>query len=501
MLNFRLKQPLVDWLIATGLFALALWLRLTDLTHFVTADEHNWVFRSGQFLLALTRQDWPGTSVWYTPAVTTTWLGSASLAIYYKIHAATLNQPLAEWLAAFPRNKIDLDILLLLRGSIALFSSVMVVIVYGLARKLWALPVAMLGTLFLLTEPHLLAVSRIIGHDVLITFFVTSSLLTFLYARQLGWPFDQQTTSGLARRIAHYRWFGLSGLFAGLAILSKAPALMLIPFTGLIAISDIWLHRERFQDWFRILAVWGGILLLTFVLAWPAAWFDPIGQLWFVISSAFLSSAGLEDADIQPYWSIPNPGLFYYLLNGAFKLSPFLMIGTVLAAVGSWRLRRQGFSVHKLISSALFWLALFAVLFALMMTLGVKKSPRYILPAFPALAYVAAWGWLTVASAPRHPSLQRFWKTGIIVVLSTLALLLSLNYAPYYFTYFNPLLGGAFTAPRLVRIGWGEGLDELGRWLSTRIDAPTEHVGVRYTATIYPFYQGEISSPVSPDLD
>ena len=66
------KTSLIDWLIALGLFGVALWLRTSSLAHFVTADEHNWIYRSGLFLNALLRQDWPGTSVWYTPAVTTT---------------------------------------------------------------------------------------------------------------------------------------------------------------------------------------------------------------------------------------------------------------------------------------------------------------------------------------------------------------------------------------------------------------------------------------------
>ena len=41
----------IEWLIGLLLFGLALWLTATDLAHFVTADEHNWVYRSGADLL------------------------------------------------------------------------------------------------------------------------------------------------------------------------------------------------------------------------------------------------------------------------------------------------------------------------------------------------------------------------------------------------------------------------------------------------------------------
>ena len=233
---------------------------------------------------------------------------------------------------------------------------------------------------------------------------------------------------------------------------------------------------------------------LTFVLGWPAAWVSPWGQTWAVVSNAFLSSAGLEDADIQPFWTIPDLGGFYYLVNGAFKLNPFVMIGSIVAVVVGWlNFRRSNYNLKALFKSEMFWLCVFAILFALFMTLGAKKSPRYILPAFPALAFVAAWGWLKLAPVK--------WQPLETLALGGVSLLLVLSYAPYYFSYFNPLLGGAYTAPKLVRIGWGEGLDEAGRWLNNQPDAAAASVGTRYKTGIDSFYEGQLNSPTDEGLD
>ena len=372
--------------------------------------------------------------------------------------------------------------------------SMMVVVIYGLALKLWTRPVALLGVLLLLSEPHLLAVSRIIGHDALITSFTIASLLAFLYARR---SLRQPAPPGnrrLREKILADRWFILSGIFAGLATLSKAPALILIPFAGLIALVDIWQDRQKLTQWLWALIIWAGATWTTFILVWPAAWVAPWGQTWAVINNAFLSSAGLEDADVQAYWSIPDPGSLYYLLNGVYKMSPFLLIGLILALISGWReLRRRKLSFRAITAVDMAWLLLFALLFGLMMTFGVKKSPRYILPAFPALVFVAAWGWLFVFHRVKQPI--------VLLVLAGLAILFTLNYAPYYFTYYNPLAGGSVVAPRLVRIGWGEGLDELGRWLNSKPDAAVERLGTRYTSATYPYYQGLISSPISDELD
>jgi len=506
---------LIDGALAVLLVGLALWLRLADLTHFVTADEHNWVYRSGLFLHALLQKDWPGTSVWYTPAVTTTWLGSAGLTYFYQAHQAAIGQPLSEWAVSFSRNKIDLELLGVLRGAMALFTALMAGLVYGLARKLWSPPVALLGALFLISEPHLLAVSRIIGHDALITFFVIGALLALLYAKrllgqsqghsgELVGTGENTKAQGAPSSPRVFGWFALAGLLAGLAILSKAPALILIPFAGLVGLVDVWQQPARFRGWLGAWLAWGVALWLTFVLAWPAAWVDPLGQGWFVISSAFLSSAGLEDADLQPYWSIPNPGYFYYLLHGAYKASPLLLAGTLLAGAAGWKKLRQRPSPWAALGrSPLAWLLLFALLFGLMMSLSLKRSPRYILPAFPGLAFVAAWGWLNLPALFRvkWATLRQRWNLGTIVVLSGLAVGLTLVYAPYYFTYYNPLLGGSFTAPRVVRIGWGEGLDALGRWLNSQPEAEADYLGARYTATLYPFYRGNVVSPTSEELD
>src|SRR5688572_13906911 len=113
----------LDWLTSLGLFGLAIWLTGTDLAHFVTADEHNWVYRSGLFLNAFLTKNWAGTSVWLTPGVTTTWLGSLGLALYYRFHETSINQPFLEWLLSFPRTRVDLDILQTLRWVAALFNA------------------------------------------------------------------------------------------------------------------------------------------------------------------------------------------------------------------------------------------------------------------------------------------------------------------------------------------------------------------------------------------
>ncbi len=479
----RYYRVILESLTMLGLFSLALWLRGSELDHFVTTDEHNWVYRSAIFCRALLVGDWPATSVWLTPGVTTTWLGTLALLPYYYNHQATINQPVADWLLSIHRSKIDLDLLLALRWAMALFTALMVGGLYQLGRRLWSWPVTVLGSVFVLSAPHLLATSRIIGHDAPVTFFMAGAFLA--------------AVAGLQQSKGHkitYLLFILSGCLAGLSILSKAISLFLLPFIGLMIIYRAWQQKWPFKMWAQILLLWAGALWISFILAWPAAWVSPLGQTWAVIANAFLSAAGLEDPDIQPFWAVPDLGIWYYLVHGAFKLSPLVMIGLILALLGvGQHLRQNSLRVFGGTLGPLSWIALFALGFTIFMTFGVKKSPRYILPIFPTLAFMAAWGWLHYLKSSRY--------LVNIITLGGLSIALTLQYAPYYYTYFNPLLGGAYTAPHLLRLGWGEGLDQVARWLNNQIDAPLQQLGVRYTATLYPFYQGSLKSPISPEID
>ena len=143
------------------------------------------------------------------------------------------------------------------------------------------------------------------------------------------------------------------------------------------------------------------------------------------------------------------------------------------------------------------------------MTLGAKMFDRYITPVFLALDVVAALG---LAGAVRFAvvGLKRIWRPRFGVEASTdssghrarpakastpgddlnvngsspdllfgvgLAAVLLLHglfafsHHPYYFTYYNPLVGGSRTAPDVLFIGWGEGLDAAAGWLKQQPEA------------------------------
>ncbi len=494
-----------DRLIALGIFLAALVPRGLSLGSFVTVDEAKWVYRSAQFLAALLRGDLAGTVVNLTPAVTTTWLGSIGLTAYYWLHRPAAN--FSEWLLSLPEFRTDLDVLLAVRWPMVLMMAAGIAVGYLLARHLLDRPTSIIFALLLALDPHFVSLSRVLGHDAPVGLFVGLSLLSFRTAMP---PWSDAPVCYRWRDCG--RWLSLSGFFAGLAWLSKSPAFFLLPFVGLVTLVRLIRRRTPAIHCMWHVVIWGLIAVLTFIVLWPAAWQSPLATPWAVIRNAFLSATDTVEAAAEGHWLVPDLGWLYYPVNAGFKFSILASLGLatwpVLLLTRHWR----KLSLNE--RWAAFWLATFAGLFVLLMTLGGKRSARYLLPAWMSIYFLAAMGlrhWATLfrtwrqrrpstsADSPtRGPALRRITAG---VLFGGLLLLPMVYTYPYYFSYYNPLMGGPLTAPRLVKIGWGEGLDRVGRWLQQQPQPETLRVGSYYASALAPFFSGNINPVTAESLD
>ena len=477
--------------------------RALSLDAFATADEAKWVYRSAQFLGALLRGDLAGTVVNLTPAVTTTWLGALGLTAYHASQPTVHNNPLADWLTSLPEFRAELDVLVAVRWPMVVLMAFGVVALYQLACRLVDRRVALIYALLLACDPQSIALSRVLGHDAPAGLFVGLSLLAFLIACKSapwpGLPGDEARPPLPARRTpaaSAWVWTVLSGWAAGLAFLSKSPTFFLVPFVGLVTLVG-WLRRQTsLRLGLARLGLWGVVAWLVFVVLWPAAWRDPLGAPYAVIHNAFLSATDHAEAQAEGYWLVPDLGFAYYPINAAFKLSPLASLGLLAWLMLSGVRRRRPTGMEG-------WLWAFVLLFTLFMTAGGKRSHRYLLPAWPALYLLAAMGldWIAGYASRWAAGAARLVRR-VGWCLASVALIAPLIWSyPYYLTYFNPWLGGPLTAPGLVKIGWGEGLDQVGRWLNSQPEAAALRVGVAYASALAPFFAGKVSHVTADALD
>jgi hypothetical protein len=461
------------------LFLLALVPRALGLNVFLTPDERRWVDRSIRFLLALLDRDLWKTSAGH-PGVTTMWTGAIALTTKYLNEARLQGMPfnavsLREFLQRVPvRPVLGLDVLAAVRLPTVVLVSLAVVGIYLLLRKLFNAKIALLSAALVALDPFYLAYSRLLHHDALATTFMILSLLSLMVYLEGG-------------RSRGYLL--LSGLTAGLAFLSKASSLFLIPFMVWPILLSNWLWRQGADEAAqrrdallhsaKTYFAWWAISLLTVIVFWPAMWVDPVRTISLVLGQVTgkIQGAGGGEGSFLTGISLLDARLLTYPIILLFRVTPLALVG--MAAV-VWFLiqdhrasRAKGFQTRSI-----FTLLSYVLGFIAPMSLASVKAGRYILPVSPAVQIVAAVGLCRLGeSAARvirsHLTQMTASNLGAMGLGLTILLQagLSLSHHPYYLTYYNPLLGGAIVATHLIPIGWGEGLDQAAHYLNQKENA------------------------------
>lgn len=481
-------QPLVArqprqrslWQVALAglaLFALALTSRLIGLEQHLTADDQDWVRRASRFSVALQRGSLRDTYQSGHPGVPVLWLTSLAIEPQRSAELAPLsgNLPVLEKMPSYLPAIFDS------RRALAVATATLVAVLALLTWRLLGPGPALLTGLLLVAEPFLVAHDRLFHSDPLLAHLMAISVLTALVH--------------FAGRGGRSYLLG-SGLAAGLALLTKAPGILLFIFVPLLGLVWTWCRARRLgmaelQILAAQLALWGLAAGAIYILLWPAVWVDPLGTLNRMVLSIwgqgetprtwgnfFMGRAIRED-----------PGPLFYPVATLLRLSPITLGGLLVLA---WLVDRPGprkprpeRDIGQAWRPAAAGLLGYLALFTLMMTLSPKKIDRYLLPVFPALVILAALGlWLALRrwrSGPR-------WAAILALGLGQAAIVTSVQ--PYPLSFYNPLLGGTGFASRTVAVGWGEGTDQVAAYLDRLPDAPDVVVTSLYHDLLHAQFRG-----------
>lgn len=457
--------------------------RIIGLNDFFTTDEaYHWVSRSERFAAAVAEGRWAETILTGHPGVTLMWLGSLGLSLERLAVGMGWSTP-----------PDSLEHLAWLRVGPALAHTAALVAGYLLLRRLVRPGLALLAALLWATSPFLVAHGRVLHLDALLTDLCTLTLLTTLVACRTARPRP---------------WLVGAGVLCGLTLLTKGPALILLPVLGLtlFALADdgpgtsdkgrvagagglsscIFRLRWSLPRYLGILAV----AAVTVFILWPALWAAPDRAIASYIGE-IVSNGGRANGDGQFFLgrSDPDPGPLFYPLAGLYRLTPVELLGLALLPLALWQWTRVCSldSAGRREREVLIVLGAVTLFWALVMTIGPKKFDRYVLPIWPALLTLSAAGLMFGWEQLR----ERLGRRGAGAALA--ALLLALQgvtlawYHPYYLSYYNPLLGGGRAAQRMFLIGWGEGMDQVGAWLRARPDISHGQILSALPPTLQPF--------------
>jgi len=478
--------------VALLIFVLAFVPRASSLNAISIIDEFQWQNGTQAFISGLLSGDFSSTYCRYHPAVTDMWLIAIGLGFKYLAMLLRGTNP-AGFQAFLEQSTFpgypNADFLIAERLPFALVTSISVVLVYLMTRKLFGSPVAWLGAGLLALDPFYISHSRVVTPDGLLASFMTLSILSLIVYL-------------VCERSRYYVVF--SGFAAGLALLTKVPAVLLVPMViVLTAAMGLWETRKLGQPWSQTslwflgdLAMWGGVALLTFSCLWPAMWAAPVDTVQRMVADMAEDTGGGWNQFFMGRMT-KDPGFLFYPVVLLFRTTPLTLIGAAASLIFFSRVSRTHETrntQHKIGGAprafpSLLMLVICILLFTLVMSFGTTKFDRFLLPIFPSVDILAALGLYELAKVVS----ARWGKP--IKALALLTLIVQAGFAlpqhPYFLSFYNPLVGGPAQAPKVLFIGWGEAFEQAARYLNRKENATELKVAAQYPASFGPYFAGQ----------
>lgn len=231
------------------------------LSRFSAIDEHLWTYnRTPRFWKAVNDKKWSKTDINDKPGITAVILSGLGLLSIDPLEYKSLIQE--------PKSDGQIGILKEInfhfRLPIYIFALLMAPIFYLLLKKLLNETAAILSVITIYLSPVILGISLIINPDSLLWLFLPLSIISFLLFQKSG-----QDKYGY-----------LSGLFLGLALLTKYVSAILYPFFLFFVFFEFIFSEEKFdEDYFKKFIVgYGKVVLasfLTIAILYPAVWANP----------------------------------------------------------------------------------------------------------------------------------------------------------------------------------------------------------------------------------
>lgn len=305
--------------------------------------------------------------------------------------------------------------------------------VYRLAASMYGAGAGLLALVFFSFSPEMLSHGALITPDMTLTVFCFTTMALF---RQ-----------SLVHNTRTYHV--LAGLSLGLALLSKFPAVLLLPVQTLIL--AVFAHRQR--------------------LPARGLWIS-----WACAAGVFFLAYGL---DIRPYlqglriqgsqgghWSflmgqLSSDGWWYYVLVAFVVKTPLALL--LCFAVAIYQSCAKGFRRAIKVDDLVLWLPVFAFL-AFFCVATRSIGLRYILPIYPFVFVLAAGAVMQLAMQLRKSvywvAIPLVWYVGAAATTW-----------PHYLAYFNELAGGPANGYRYLvdsNLDWGQDLKGLKAFMDSR---------------------------------
>lgn len=362
-------------------------------------------------------------------------------------NTVALGLPAAFLIGLFQKLFIHLHVEVASRLPLAILGALSPVTLYLFVRKAGFHKVAILAGMLLALDPVHIGLSRWAHQDMILSLFFMLALFGYYF-----WVKEKKIV-----------WLTCAVVGLTLAFLTKFSALIIIAILLFWKIADLIFSKKfkipDFKNYFNRFDLI--FLISTFILVmifWPGDWTsNPFKTFFQYFFKQLGVDATFDHTNFYLGEIIKNPAWHYYLVILGIRLTELSIIGFFL---GLFLILKNYKKEFRFWSLMIIWILITLVV----MSIAKKKlEVRYVLPLYPALLTVAAYGILKAIQ--KIVSYFKAWRN-----LKNLALYLSIvlifafylpilfYVAPDYYLYYNHIAGGTKGALRYSAVGVNEGL-------------------------------------------
>ncbi len=462
--------------------------RLPALNSFVTLDEPYWLSMGANFYYALGQREFENTVYEYQPAVTTMWVVTFAMLLYFPQYRG-----LGQGYLEFEKGALDpfllehgKDPLVLLQISRILQVLVIVflflVFFYFLTRFL-PNPAAFFLVVFASLDPFFLSHSRLLTHEAMLSLFVMISILA------LAAYFLQEE---------RFIFLLISAVAGALAQLTKSSALAFLLPIGILFLIHLF-NKKNPASVVKTFFLWLAMLIAAYFIFWPGMWVAPAKMLYQVYGNAFsyaFQGARLEvteELDASQFsLEMSSSGIWLHLETFLRRATPFTWIGILLGFLIPAS-RESAWQPARRYLLGLFWSAAAGFILLFGVAQG-RNSPHYILCAYLALNSVAGLGWFYAIHLLNRPQAQ----TALLAIPLAMQAWSAFSSFPYYFTYENPILANARDNKEFPLFPYGEGLELAAQYLAGLPEAQNSTALVYYSRGCFSYFYPGASARFKP---
>lgn len=241
--------------------------------------------------------------------------------------------------------------------------------------------------------------------------------------------------------------------------------------------------------------------MVGIVIFWPAIWvqpFETLQDLWITGTGTAAGTLDSSETVIEPtaafFYNPLDHSYFVYLVTFLWRTTPFIWLGLVSAGF-AW-IKQAGIwaqvQARRLTASML----IFSGVYLTFMSIAQKQSQKYILPGYLVLILIAGFGLAGLPALARKLGFdQKVTRAavGLLVLGFAYQLLVTVPTYPYYWTFYNPALGGSEKAGETIFVGTGEGLDLAAEYLNAKPGAASLVVTSWYgTGCLSYYFEGQV---------